>query len=470
MSEKDRETVTFKREYSESLEDLAEEAKAILRHNDKGLYTIPAENLYPHQWLWDSCFIAIGQRHYDVERAKMEVLSLLRGQWANGMVPHIIFSPDEKYARDREAWRSWVNPNSPDDVVTSGITQPPLLAEAVVRIGEKLTISERRTWYNEVFSNLVAHHQWLYNERDPHGEGLILQIHPWETGLDNTPPWMKELHDHLLPWWITGIKKLRLEKAVGWFRRDTRFVPAEQRFSNVDALALYDTQRRLRRKEYNIDRILNHSLFTIEDLAFNSVFIRANEHLQAIAKTLRKKLPEELEERMKKTVQVFEQLWDPYTESYYSRDFTTFKLIKEPSVACLLPLYAGHITKERAAKLVKKIENEHMFGPAYPIPSVPLNSMWFDPLRYWQGPTWLNTNWLIADGLSRYGYTEHAEAIREVSLELARNDGQFHEYFNPLTGDPLGAPRFSWSAAIVLDWIKRNDHKKPSHKKESVKS
>lgn len=434
---------------------LVDKAIDTLKRNDKGLYTIPAEHLYPHQWLWDSCFVAIGQRHYDVERAKMEVLSLLRGQWANGMVPHIIFSQEARYARDREAWRSWVNPNSPDDIVTSGITQPPLLAEAVVRIGEKLPLAERRSWYAEVYPNLISYHEWLYRERDPHSEGLVLQIHPWETGLDNTPPWMKELHEHLLPWWIGAIKKLGLEKVIGWFRRDTRYVPAAQRFSNIDALALYDTQRRLRRKEYNIDRILDHSLFTIEDLAYNSIFIRANEHLAGISKSLRKDLPTELAKSIERTKKVFEQLWDPYTESYYSRDFTTHKLIKEPSVACLLPLYAGHISKERADKLVKAIENEHLYGPAYPVPSAPLNSTWFDPQRYWQGPTWLNTNWLIADGLRRYGYKEHADALIESSLEFAARDSHFHEYYNPLEGTPLGAPNFSWSAALVLDWLKR---------------
>ncbi|HSD56239.1 MAG TPA: hypothetical protein VLA92_03735, partial [Candidatus Saccharimonadales bacterium] len=63
--------------------DVSERAIELLKKNDRGLYTIPAEGLYPHQWLWDSCFIAIGQRHYDIERAKMEILSLIRGQWSN---------------------------------------------------------------------------------------------------------------------------------------------------------------------------------------------------------------------------------------------------------------------------------------------------------------------------------------------------------------------------------------------------
>lgn len=438
---------------SDSAPDLNERAIEILKKNDRGLYTIPASKLYPHQWLWDSCFIAIGQRHYDTERAKMEILSLLRGQWSNGMIPHMIFSRGHEFKRDHDLWRSWINPFAPDDIVTSGITQPPMLAEAIFRIGEKLPLPERRSWYKQCLPALIAYHEWLYRERDPHEEGLTLQIHPWETGLDNTPPWMSELHEHLLPWWVRVLQKTRLEVIAGWFRRDTQIVPASQRYSNIDAMALFDAQRRLRRKEYNIDKILDHSLFTIEDLAFNSIFIRANDILLDIAKTLRAEVPEPLRLRMELTKTAFEELWDPYTESYYPRDFVTHKLIKEPSVEALLPLYAGCITPERAAQLVKTIENEHMFGPAHPIPSVPLNSPWFDAERYWQGPTWMNMNWLIADGLRRYGYKEHAEALIESSLELVK-DGHFNEYFNPLTGQPIGAPDFSWTAAVALDWLK----------------
>lgn len=434
--------------------DLSERAIEVLKRNDRGLYTIPATNLYPHQWLWDSCFIAIGQRHYDVERAKMEILSLLRGQWSNGMIPHMIFNPGIEYKSERNVWRSWISPFAPDDVVTSGITQPPLLAESIVRIGERLTLPERRSWYRQVFPALLAHHEWLYRERDPHEEGLTLQIHPWETGLDNTPPWMSELHEHLLPWWIRILKNTRLEVVTGWFRRDITYVPAAERFSNIDAMALFDAQRRLRRKEYNIDRILDHSLFAIEDLAFNSIFIRANDLLLGIAKTLRTDVPETLIKRMALTKKALGELWDPYTETYYSRDFVNHKLLKEPSVASLLPLYASCISEEHAALLVKSLENAHMFGPPHPVPSVPLNSPWFDPKRYWQGPTWFNTNWLIADGLKRYGYKDHAEALIESSLELVQ-EATFNEYFNPLTGEPLGAPHFSWTAAVALDWLHR---------------
>lgn len=433
--------------------DLLERAAEVLKQNDRGLYTIPAQGLYPHQWLWDSCFIAIGLRHLDVERAKMEVLSMLRSQWTNGMVPHMIFTPGIKqYRSEHGIWRSWISPFAPDGLSTSGITQPPMLADAIVRIGEKMETVERRSWYRQVFPALLAYHQWLYRERDPHGEGLALQVHPWETGLDNTPPWMSELHEHLLPWWVRAVQKLHLDGPAGWFRRDTRMVRAPQRHSTIDAMALYDVQRRLRRKEYDIDRILNHSLFAIEDLAFNCILLRANTHFAHIAKSIRVDIPKDLSDAMAKASRSFEELWDPYTEQYYSRDFVTHKLIKEPSCAALLPLYAGTISKERAALLVKSLENEHIFGPPHPVPSVPLNSPWFNAERYWQGPTWFNINWLVADGLRQYGYRGHAEALIESSLELVEQHG-FYEYFNPLSGDPLGAPNFSWTASLAIDWL-----------------
>src|SRR5437764_5988636 len=159
--------------------DLLEQAKHVLEINDRGTYTQPAHGMYPHQWLWDSCFIAIGLRHLDVERAKTELLSLLRGQWHNGMLPNIIFRGERAYRTDRNLWRSWVNPFAPTGIATTGITQPPMLAEAIVRVGEKMEMPERRAWYKLLWPNVLAYHEWLYHERDPHKEGLVLQIHPW---------------------------------------------------------------------------------------------------------------------------------------------------------------------------------------------------------------------------------------------------------------------------------------------------
>ncbi|MEM7380399.1 MAG: glycoside hydrolase, partial [Bacteroidota bacterium] len=67
-------------------------AKAVLDANfQEGGFTIPSDGLYPFQWKWDSGFIAIGLAYYDMEKAQLEVTTLLNAQWENGFIPHIVF-------------------------------------------------------------------------------------------------------------------------------------------------------------------------------------------------------------------------------------------------------------------------------------------------------------------------------------------------------------------------------------------
>ena len=70
---------------------LIDKARALLAGNDMGPFVRPGKELYPHQWNWDSAFVALGLAHVDPERGRAEVRSLLRGQWSDGMVPHIVF-------------------------------------------------------------------------------------------------------------------------------------------------------------------------------------------------------------------------------------------------------------------------------------------------------------------------------------------------------------------------------------------
>ena len=68
------------------------EAKKILIGNRKDGYTLPTNNkLYPAQWNWDSAFISIGYSYFNIEYALMELETLLKGQWKDGMIPHILF-------------------------------------------------------------------------------------------------------------------------------------------------------------------------------------------------------------------------------------------------------------------------------------------------------------------------------------------------------------------------------------------
>lgn len=436
------------------MDTLSEQCIETLKNNDRGTHTVPSPHLYPHQWLWDSCFAVIGWSHLEPERAKQEIYNLLHGQWSNGMIPHMIFSNSIKYTKDRNVWRSWLCNQSPDDVVTSGITQPPIIAEAVSRIGLQLKKHERVAFYKKVIPALVQYHQWLYNERNPHKEGLAIQIHPYETGMDNTPPWMIQLHEHSLPWWILAIKKLKLEGLINAIRRDTHSVPSDQRITNIDALVCWDIIRRLRRKNYDIEKILHRGFFEIEDVFFNSILVRNNVILKEIAAEARVKLPKELLQNIEIAETALEQLWDDSFNVYFSRDFITKHLLKEPTIASLMPLYAGTIKKERADKLVQILVNENAFWLNNPVPTVPRNMRYFNKKRYWQGPVWINTNWLLIDGLERMGYAKEAEGLKSHTIEMMREHGIW-EYYNPNNGVGLGIKDFTWSAALALDLLEK---------------
>ena len=104
----------------------------ILHHNDRGGYTVPTEGLYPYQWNWDSAFAALGFATFDMDRAWTELESLFGGQWADGMVPHIIFQRvDTTYFPGPEQWGTGKTPP------TSGITQPPVAATVARQLHER---------------------------------------------------------------------------------------------------------------------------------------------------------------------------------------------------------------------------------------------------------------------------------------------------------------------------------------------
>lgn len=370
------------------------------------------------------------------------------------MLPNILLSPNLSDRHNVAFWRSSVSPHSPSNIATSGITQPAMLAEAVVQVGKKLKATERRTWYQKMLPALIRHHQWLYSERDPRNNGLVLQIHPWETGLDNTPPWMSLIHRGSMPNWIKVVRSLHLDKVMGLMRKDYRFALPGQRLSTIDGLSLYSIQRMLRRHRYDINEILKLRIPLIEDVSFNSILARANQHLIDIAEYLRQPLPAELQQSIQLTRSAIVELWDESAGQFYSRNFKTKKLIRTPSIGTLLPLYSGCISKQQATKLVALLKNDDFFNTTFPAPSVPVNSRWFSQHLYWQGPTWVNTNWLIIDGLERYGFDEEARHIRRQTIKLISKNGPY-EYFSPKDGTPAGAANFSWTAALTLDLLNR---------------
>jgi glycogen debranching enzyme len=448
MPERDRSELTE----DDATGDLARRARGVLDANRRGTWTCPSADLYPHQWLWDSCFVAIGLARHDPARAADELRALFRGQWSNGMVPHMIFADDVRDVGSTRIWRSHENPLAPRDVETSCITHPPMLAVAAARVADALPPSARPAFVAEMLPKLVAHHEWLYRERDPDRRGLITLLHPWECGLDTTPPWMDAIGRMPKPWWASVVARLHLARALRLFRRDTRYVPTVQRPSDRDGLGMLVLIWLAAKHGFELRRMPRDGSVLIEDLAFNAILTAANRALEDLARGAGVALPDLLLASFERTRRAFDELWDEDTHQYCSRDAVTGLRLQSPTIATFLPLYAGVVPPARVAVLVDQLQEPSGYWPRFPVPTVPTTAAQFREQRYWKGPTWVNTNWLVIEGLRGAGDAERAAGLRDRTVDLVERAG-FWEYFSPLSGRGYGAPSFSWTAGLTLDLL-----------------
>ncbi len=71
------------------------------------------------------------------------------------------------------------------------------------------------------------------------------------------------------------------------------------------------------------------------------------------------------------------------------------------------------------------------------------------------GAAWLIVNYMIADGLRRAGKTDIVSRIVADSVRLIEQGG-FAEYYNPIIGEPCGGARFTWTAAMVIEFLRQS--------------
>jgi len=103
--------------------------------------------------------------------------------------------------------------------------------------------------------------------------------------------------------------------------------------------------------------------------------------------------------------------------------------------------------------LVAALDDPSRFGTPWGLPTVAAGDPDFSPERMWRGPVWINTNLLVAEGLSASGLPDRARELSERTLALVIHGGGPHEYFNPYTGEKAGTATtaFGWSAALFID-------------------
>jgi hypothetical protein len=410
-------------------------AVEVLKENDLGTYTVPTKGLYPFQWNWDSCLTALGQSHYDEARAWTEIETLFAHQWPDGMVPHIVFHVyDDGYFPGPDVWQTG------RPVPTSGITQPPVAGFAVRRLYERSANREAAELrVRALLQKIDAWHRWFYACRDPHDEGLVAILHPWESGRDNSIDW-DEAFDRV-PTEGIGIYR----------RRDTDHADPAHRPTKAQYDRYLWLVQLFRGLKWDNSKLHDASPFQVIDPGFNAILIRSCLDLAALAAELgESEIAQANRARAEVGLAAMQSLWSDKHRQYLCKDRTTAKLIDSASIGGLLPVFAP-VPKDRAQDVARTIERMST-GVRFPIPSHDPADQRFEPKRYWRGPAWLVMNYMIADGLRASGETAVADAIVRSSLELITEAG-FAEYYDPVTGEACGGGRFTWTAAMVIEFL-----------------
>ncbi|MEM9425713.1 MAG: hypothetical protein AAGA06_03335 [Pseudomonadota bacterium] len=401
-----------------------DQARAILRGNDRGGYTVPTAGLYPYQWNWDSAFTAWGIATFDSERAWAEMETLMSGQWPSGMVPHILFHrPDPGYFPGPDVWGGRHGP-----IPSSGISQPPVAATMVREVFERDPDRERM---RALFSKLKDWHKWFMDWRCD--GGAIFITHPWEAGRDNAPDWDAAM---------AAIDPV----GVGdYTRRDTSHVDASMRPTKEEYDRYVWLVQQGKRLDWDDAAIARAAPLRVADPTMTFILLRANRDLTALGTALGEDV-EEMEAWTETLLQGAARLCNPDLGVFDAIDLGTGAHTGNLSNASFLCWYAGVDDDAMLARL------EQTFAACpYPVPSHPVDADNFDAKRYWRGPTWAFMNSMIGRGLADMGHTAHEERLRAATRDLISHHG-FAEYFNPLTGDPAGGGMFSWTAAVWLAW------------------
>lgn len=428
--------------------ELFEEAKRILILNRIEDYTVPCKQLYPFQWNWDSGFTCLGLSKFNIDWVIEEYEALFKGQWKNGLLPHIIFHSDQQdgYFPNSTYWQSETFPHAGTTVKTSGITQPPVhgfILESI--LNDHKGNPQIIDLVKSLFPKILKYHEFLLRERDPENEGLIYIYHPWESGRDNSPVW-----DEILQRIEVNRDELPVYKRV-----DNQLADPTHRPTDDDYMKYVYLMEIGRRNGYYGDGITKSSPFLVQDTLFNAMFIESNNSLIRIGKMFGYEV-DDISKQNQQSIRSFrEKLWNKTLETFVSYDLRADKQLIYNEIGGLTSLFANIPDKEQAERMYQNIRKLVIEDELLLQPSFDPESNLFDPKRYWKGPVWPQMNWLVYKGLRNYEYIETADRVKNDLIGLVSKLG-FYEYFDPRkpVSEKLesgyGGKEFSWTSAIIL--------------------
>ena len=429
---------------SVSLDNLLENAKNVLNlnYNIKG-FTVPSKNLYPHQWSWDSCWIANAYLVLrEFEKAEKEMINLFKFQWLNGLVPSIVFHElsDKTYFPGPQYWE--LKKKTKNLIVNencTGIVQPPIHSLTCLKIYK---YTKNKDFLNYMYPKLLKWHRYLYNERDVNNEGLVYIRHPWESGMDNSPNWDKSL------------ERIRIhEFKYSKLRTDNKKVNSNERPTDITYERYLKLIEIFKSCCFNEESIYKNSEFIIQDVLFNVLLMISNNALLEISNILKIDNDE-----IKRWIYLSNSNFNKFYLDgfYYDYDLKTNNHIIEKTISGLSPI-ALNLNSKSLIEVLKEefldIENNN-----YRISSISRKSKKYDSVNYWRGPMWLNLTWLLANNIGNIDI-ELKESLLNECINCVKNGG-FYEYFDSLENSNMGQilgcgdDNFSWTAAIVICLIK----------------
>ena len=393
------------------MSSLRASCEQVLRGNDRGRHTVPSPKLYPHQWAWDSAFAAIGWGHIDPERGWLELETLISGQWDDGRVPHILF-------HDRSG-TYFPGPDFWGTERSSSISQPPVWATAARRLVEITGDAERA---RRLVEPIDRSHRFFHEQRDPKGWGAVAVAHPWESGLDNSPAWDEPM------------ARVDVSDPPSFRRKDTETTgDASVRPTDDDYLRYACLVKAIERDGFG------PGPFAVYDPMFTAILARAEDDLAWLASQL--DLDSDAARRGQRLREgLLGRLFTGDRFIYF--DAKADAPIQADVIGGYVPLWCG--LPDDVATSVETTLRER-YTTAFPFPSTSPANPAFDARRYWRGPTWINIAWMLSLALDD-------QTLAASCVELVKRSG-FREYYNPETGEGLGAEDFAWTAALVLDLV-----------------
>ncbi|MBB6351324.1 amylo-alpha-1,6-glucosidase [Nonomuraea muscovyensis] len=151
---------------------------------------IPSKYGYVGLWNWDSYFHAIALRHADPALAREQIRILLDHQRPDGLIPDVVHDhgvlaeTTDLPRSDLARLAQHVGGEPVREAVP--VTKPPLTAWAVWKIHE---VDPDPDFLAEVYEPLVRSQEWWFARSDPDGDGLAEYLHPYSSGLDDSPIW-----------------------------------------------------------------------------------------------------------------------------------------------------------------------------------------------------------------------------------------------------------------------------------------